>query len=100
MAKADEQQDVQIFPMDAVLKRMRSSVDTGRKGRKARHLTVAGAIDKRSLRATGRTEQMNFKVTKEIKDALVKYVGRGRMSLWLEQAIITKLKEEEGVDLG
>jgi len=98
MAK-DEQQDVPIFPMGEVLSRIRSNVDTGRKGRKARHLTVAGAIDKRSLRATGRTEQMNFKVTPRIKDALAKHVGRGKMSLWLEQAIMAKLKEE-GVDLG
>src|SRR5262245_27777932 len=98
MAK-EEQQDVPIFPMGEGLRRMRSNVDTGRKGRKARHLTVAGAIDKRSLRATGRTEQMNFKVTKEIKAALGKHVGRGRMSLWLEQAITAKLKDE-GIDLG
>jgi hypothetical protein len=98
MAK-DEQQDVETFPMGVVLQRFRSNVDTGRKGRKARHLTVSGAIDKRSLRATGRTEQMNFKVTKEIRDALAKHVGRGKMSLWLEQAIVAKLKDE-GVDLG
>ena len=60
---------------------------------------MAGAIDKRTLRATGRTEQMNFKVTPQIKDALAKHVGRGKMSLWLEQAITAKLKDE-GVDLG
>src|SRR5215470_17281185 len=98
MAK-EEQQDVPIFPMGEVLSRIRSNVDTGRKGRRARHVTVTGAIDKRSLRATGRTEQMNFKVTLQIRDALAKHVGRGKMSLWLEQAITAKLKEE-GIDLG
>ena len=98
MAKQDDQ-EVPIFPMGAVLNRIRPIIDTGRKGRKARHLTVAGAVDKRSLRTTGRTEQMNFKVMPQIKDALAKHVGRGKMSLWLEEAIIAKLKAE-GVDLG
>lgn len=77
---------------------MRSSLGTGRKGRKARHQTATGAIDGRSLRATGRTEQMNFKVTKEIKEALGKHVGRGKMSLWLEEAIAAKLKAQ-GVEI-
>ena len=96
MAK-DAQED-QTFAWGPALKGLRSNVDTGRKGRKVRHLTVTGAIDKRSLRATGRTEQMNFKVTKEIKELLAKHVGRGNMSRWLEEAIAAKLKEQ-GVEI-
>jgi hypothetical protein len=41
---------------------------------------------------------MNFKVTKEIKELLAKNVGRGKMSLWLEEAIVAKLKEQ-GVEI-
>jgi hypothetical protein len=84
--------------MSAVINKLRGRADTSRKGRKARHQTVTGAIDGRSLRATGRTEQMNFKVTKEIRDALAKHVGRGKMSLWLEEAIVAKLKQQ-GVEI-
>jgi hypothetical protein len=90
---AEDRQEVQVFSFAQALKGLRSRADTGRKGRRARHQTVPGAIDGRSLRATGRTEQMNFKVTKEIKEALGKHVGRGKMSLWLEEAIVAKLKE-------
>jgi hypothetical protein len=53
------EQEAEIFPMGAVLNKLRGHVNTSRKGCKARHLTVSGAIDRRSLRATGRTVQMN-----------------------------------------
>jgi hypothetical protein len=91
---ANQEQQDQTIPWGSALSRFKSGVDTSRKGRKTRHVTVTGAIDKRSLRATGRTEQMNFKVTPQIRDSLAKRVGRGKMSLWLEQAIVAKLKEE------
>ena len=97
MAK-EEQQEAPIYSWGSALKGFKSSVATGRKGRKARHQTVTGAIDGRSLRATGRTEQLNLKVTKEIKEALARNVGRGNMSRWLEEAIVAKLKEQ-GVEL-
>ena len=56
------------------------------------------AVDRRSLRATGRTEHLNFKATPQIKALLAKHVPKGTVSLWLEEAIIAKLKAE-GVDL-
>jgi hypothetical protein len=52
---AEDRQEVQIFPWGSALKGLRSRTDTGRKGRRARHQTVTGAIDGRSLRATGCT---------------------------------------------
>jgi len=60
---------------------------------------LANAVDGRSLRATGRTEHLNFKARPEIKALLAKHVPKGAVSLWLEEAIIAKLKAE-GVDLG
>ena len=67
----------------------------GRKGaRKNRQKRLANAVDGRSLRATGRTEHLNFKARPEIKSLLAKHVPKGKVSLWLEQAILTQLRAE------
>jgi hypothetical protein len=67
----------------------------GRKAaRKNRQKRLADAVDGRSLRATGRTEHLNFKARPEIKDLLATHVPKRKVSLWLEEAIIAKLKAE------
>jgi hypothetical protein len=38
-----------------------------KKGRRQARKTLAGAVDKRSLRATGRTAQFNFRCKAEVK---------------------------------
>jgi hypothetical protein len=35
---------------------------------------------------------LNFKATPRVKEALAKYVPKGKTSLWLEDSIIEKLK--------
>ena len=71
----------------------------GRKAaRKNRQKRLADSVDGRSLRATGRTEHLNFKARPEIKVLLAKHVPKRTVSLWLEQAIIAKLKAE-GVEI-
>ena len=71
----------------------------GRKAaRKNRQKRLADSVDRRSLRATGRTEHLNFKATPQIKALLAKHVPKGTVSLWLEEAIIAKLKAA-GVDV-
>ena len=71
----------------------------GRKAaRKNRQKRLADSVDGRSLRATGRTEHLNFKARPEIKTLLAKHVPKRTVSLWLEQAIIAKLKAE-GVNI-
>ena len=71
----------------------------GRKAaRKNRQKRLADSVDGRSLRATGRTEHLNFKATPEIKALLAQHVPRGTVSLWLEEAIIAKLRAA-GVDI-
>ena len=71
----------------------------GRKAaRKNRQKRLADSVDGRSLRATGRTEHLNFKATPEIKALLAKHVPKGTVSLWLEGAIIAQLKAE-GVEI-
>lgn len=73
-------------------------VDGSRKARKARHKAINKAIDGRSLRATGRTQQLNFKATSETSkmiDEAAKMLDTTK-SQWLEQIVheaFMKLKE-------
>jgi hypothetical protein len=89
----------EIFDIDYYRELTKAAVDTSKRGRKSRQKKVADSAkpDGRSLRATGRVEQVNFKASPAIKKVLEAYVGRGRKSLWLEQAILAKL-EAEGYD--
>lgn len=73
-------------------------LDTRKAARKKRQRQLADAVDGRSLRATGRTEHLNFKAKPEIKALLASHVRKGRVSLWLEEAIIAKLRAE-GVEV-
>ena len=84
--------------MVAARAKFSAKVDGRKAARKARQKKAADAVDGRSLRATGRTEHLNFKATPRIKEALAKYVTKGKTSLWLEEAIIEKFKRE-GIDL-
>ena len=76
----------------------RLSWTPARAARKKRQKRLADSVDGRSLRATGRTEHLNFKAKPEIKALLAKHVPKGTVSLWLEEAIIAKLKAE-GVEV-
>jgi hypothetical protein len=89
----------EIFDIDHYRQLTQKTVDTSKRGRKARQkkATDSAKPDGRSLRSTGRTEQVNFKASPAIKKVLDTYVGRGRKSLWLEEAIMAKL-EAEGYD--
>ena len=93
---ADETKQAPVFNMKEWREKTKASVDTSKKGRKAKHkkVTESAEPDGRSLRATGRTEQVNFKAHPAVKKALDTHVGKGKISLWLEQAIIAKLREE------
>jgi hypothetical protein len=73
-------------------------VDPKKKARKARQRRVLAADDRRSLRITGRTEQLNVKAHPRIKALLGAHVETGGRSLWIEEAILAKLKSE-GVDV-
>ncbi len=64
----------------------RKQVPTSPKARKSRQTAISNATDGRSLRATGRTEHLNFKATREMVDEAAKTLGIPK-SLWLEQVI-------------
>jgi hypothetical protein len=72
-------------------------VDNRATARKARKKVLANAVDGRSLRATGRNQHLNFKASQRIKGLIAKHVPKGSVSLWLEGAILDKLRSE-GVD--
>lgn len=72
--------------------------DSRKKARKHRQRQAANAVDRRSLRATGRTEHLNFKAHPDISAALTAHVGKGNKSLWLEKAIKAQLRAE-GFDI-
>jgi hypothetical protein len=84
--------------MAAARAKFAAKVDGRRAARQSRQKKTSSAVDGRSLRATGRTEHLNFKATPRIKQALAKHVPKGKTSLWLEEAIIEKLKRE-GVEV-
>jgi len=89
--------------MAAARAKFSAKVDGRKAARKARQKKTADAVDGRSLRATGRTEHLNFKATPEIKQLLGTRIPKGRVSLWLEEAILAKARAEgliegEGAD--
>jgi hypothetical protein len=69
-----------------------------RKRRQNPHIAATAVVDRRSLRATGRTEHLNFKAKPSIKAALADHVGRGKQSVWLEEAIIEKFRAQ-GIEI-
>ena len=78
----------------AVQRKFQAKVDSRKAGRRERSRNLIGAADRRTLRETGRTEQINFKALPAIKVALDKHVGAGRKSMWLEGVIIAALEAE------
>jgi hypothetical protein len=90
-----------VFDMNEWRGKPAPKVDDTKGGRKKRMKKLADSAPKtdgRSLRATGRTEHLVLKAHPTIVKALDKHVGRGKKSLWIEQAILAKL-EAEGYDL-
>ena len=90
--------DAPIFSLKDALAKFGAEVDSSRKGRKSRQKTISKSSDGRSLRATGRTAHLNFKAKPGVKAALDEHVGKGKLSLWLEEAIVEKLRRE-GIDI-
>ena len=90
------------WDMAAARLRLKPKIDQTKRGRQDRQRKLAKSVDPiasdgRSLRATGRTAQYNTKMKPELKALLASHIPRGQASLWLEEAILAKLKAE-GVD--
>jgi hypothetical protein len=98
MSQAELTPEDAEWDFDAARAKLAPKLDGRKAARRNRQKQLANAVDGRSLRATGRTEHLNFKATPEIKALLAKHVPKGSVSLWLEEAIIAKLKAA-GVDV-
>ena len=80
--------------MAAARAKFAAKIDGRKTARKGRQQKVATATDGRSLRATGRTELVNFRAKASIKQALADHIPKGKISLWLEEAILAKFQSE------
>jgi hypothetical protein len=85
------------WDMAAARAKFAAKVDTRKAARRDRQKRLNGAVDGRSLRATGRTEHLNFKALPEIKEAVAKAAAEAGItkSLWLEQAILAAVEAQE-----
>jgi hypothetical protein len=74
------------------------NVDNRTAARKARKRTLADAVDGRSLRASGRTEQFNFKATPGLKARAQEAAASEGITLaeWMEHAVHAALGEGRG----
>ena len=88
----------EAFDMKAARAIFAPETDSRKKARKQRQKQAVTAVDRRSLRATGRTEHLNFKAHPDVVAALDAHVGKGNKSLWLEKAIKAQLRAE-GFDI-
>ena len=91
------------WDMAAARARLKPKMDQSKRGRQDRQRKLAKSVDPvasdgRSLRATGRTAQYNFKIKPEIKAFLNTHIPSGKGSLWMEEAILAKLREE-GIEI-
>jgi hypothetical protein len=66
--------------------------------RKAKRKQLADAVDKRSLRATGRTEQFNFRTTAEMGTKVREAAKAAGMPIaeWMEKAVAAYLAQPRG----
>jgi hypothetical protein len=85
------------WDMAAARAKFAAKVDTRKPARRNRQKHLNGAVDGRSLRATGRTEHLNFKALPEVKEAVTKAAAEAGItkSLWLERAILAAIKAQE-----
>jgi predicted HicB family RNase H-like nuclease len=67
----------------------KGAAPTGKKARKAKRKQITATVDGRSLKATGRTEQFNFRVRADVKARAQEAAAEAGMSIaeWLELAI-------------
>jgi hypothetical protein len=70
----------------------------GKKARQKKRQKIAGTVDKRSLRATGRTEQFNFRTDPETAGRIREAAASADMSIvdWMEEAVVAYLAKPGG----
>jgi hypothetical protein len=92
----DNSHDFSDEDMRAAREKFAAKVDGRRAARKNRQKRVGDAVDRRSLRSSGRTAQFNFKSTPGLKSAAAEAAARRSVTLaeWMEEAVEAKLALE------
>jgi predicted HicB family RNase H-like nuclease len=90
----------EAYDMAAARKLWESKKVGGKKkaDRKAKRKELVASVDKRSLRATGRTDQFNFRTTPEMKAKAQEAAKDSGMSIaeWMEEAVAAYLAGSRG----
>ncbi len=68
--------------------------DLGPKARKKQESQIRSAVDRRTLKVTGRTEQFNFKAREGLKKSVSDAAATEGITIaeWMERAVETALK--------
>jgi predicted HicB family RNase H-like nuclease len=86
-----------VFDMAAARRKFNTAFDNTKSARKKREVSLTQVIDRRSLRATGRTEQFNFRVRADLKADIQEAARKAGIGVaeWLERAAEAMLKAGE-----
>lgn len=100
MSEATMSSDDEEWDMQAARERLKPKLDGSKKGRQSRQRKISQAVnpiakDGRSLRASGRTAQFNFKALPGLREAAQKAAEREGITLaeWMENAVKAALGE-------
>ena len=87
----------EAFDMEEARKKWKQKFDTKKSPRKKRHQKLTDSVDRRSLRATGRTEQFNFRCSEGLKRRAQKAAKSEGITLarWMERLVEVGLAECE-----
>jgi predicted HicB family RNase H-like nuclease len=90
--------DTEIYSFAEARKKWGAKLDTTKAARKARHKKLAESVDGRSLRATGRVEQFNFRCSEGLKEKAQSAARRAGITLaeWMERAVEAAIAAEDG----
>jgi hypothetical protein len=74
--------------------KLRAKVNAGPKARKQKEKKIRSAVDGRTLKVTGRTEQFNFKAREGLKQSVAQAAAAEGIAIaeWMERAIQAALK--------
>ena len=88
--------DGEIHDFEAARKKWEAKLDTSAKGRTSRQQNLAKSADRRALRATGRTEQFNFRCKPGLKVKAQSAADDSGLTLaeWMERAVEAAARKE------
>jgi hypothetical protein len=71
--------------MRDMMRKLNQKKEQNRTQRKVAEKGIQSAVDKRTLRAKGRTEQFNTNIRPDIKDEIAKQIPRRGIADWVER---------------